>query len=92
MVAHVGVHDDDEVAPCEFQPVNVRGPQAEFARAGFEHDALGRVERLQLLRDGEGPVGGGIVYDDEFPVEVAGGVVSTMGMEVKGRGGKEEGV
>ena len=72
MVREVGVHDDDEVARCELQAVHVGGAEAEFAGARFEDDAGGRVEFLELLGDGEGAVRGGIVDNDEFPVELAG--------------------
>lgn len=70
MVREVGVHDDDEVARREFQAVDVGGAEAQFARARFQHDALGSVELLQLLGDLQGAVGRGVVDDDDFPVEV----------------------
>lgn len=63
MVAHVGVHDYDEVPPRVFQPVHVGGAEAEFAGSWFEDDALRGVEGLELLGDGECAVGGGIVDD-----------------------------
>ena len=64
MVAHGGIHDDDEVSVGVFQPVDVGGPEAMFAGSRFEHDALRGVEGLELLCDGERAVWRGIVYDD----------------------------
>lgn len=69
MVAEIGVHDDHEVPPCELQSVYVGGAESELAGARFENDALRGVECLELFGDCEGPVGGGIVDDYEFPVE-----------------------
>lgn len=51
--------------------MDVGGAEAEFAGAGFEEDVGGAVEGLELLGDGEGAVGGGVVDDYYFPVEVA---------------------
>lgn len=73
MVAEIGVHDDDEGAACGAQAVHVGGAEAEFAGAWAEEDASGAVELLKLLGNGEGAVGGGVVYDNYFVVEVAGG-------------------
>lgn len=64
VVAHVGVHDDDEVPSCEFEPVHVCRAQPQLARSWFQHDALRCVEGLQLLGDRQGAVRGGIVDDD----------------------------
>ena len=36
MVREIRVHDDDEVARCELQAVDVGGAEAEFARARVE--------------------------------------------------------
>lgn len=70
MVAEVGVHDDDEVARHELQAVHVGRPEAELSGASLEDD-VGFVGFLELLCDRLGAVGGAVVYDDEFPVEVA---------------------
>lgn len=70
MVGEIGVHDDDKAACREFQAMDVCGAQAELAGAGFEDDVRGGVEGLQLLGDGEGAVGGTVVDDDDFPVEI----------------------
>lgn len=70
MVAEVGVHDDDEVAGDELQPVDVGGAEAEFACAGLEDD-VGSVGFDELEGDFLGAVGGAVVDDDDFPLEVA---------------------
>lgn len=71
MVGEIGVHDDDEGAGGGAEAVDVGGAEAEFAGAGAEEDACGAVEVLELLGDGEGAVGGGVVDDDDFVVDVA---------------------
>lgn len=71
MVAEVGVHDDDEVARHELKAVDVGGAEAEFAGARADLDAVGAVGFLQLGGDFLCAVGGAVVDDDEFPVEVA---------------------
>ena len=63
MVGEIGVHYDHECACCVFEAVDVGGSETEFAGAGFEDDAVGCVEGLELLGDGEGAVRGGIVDD-----------------------------
>lgn len=68
MVAEVGVHDDDVVTRCELQAVDVGGAQAEFAGAWFQDDVVCAVERLELVGDFLGAVGGAVVDDDYFPV------------------------
>lgn len=70
MVREIGVHDDDEVAGRRFEAVNISGTEPELAGAGAEEDVFGVVELLELLGDFEGAVGGGIVDDDDFVVEV----------------------
>jgi len=68
VVGEVGVHDDDGGAGGGFEAVDVGGAEPEFAGAGFE-DYVGRaVEGLELVGDGEGAVGGGVVDDYDFPV------------------------
>lgn len=69
MVAEVGVHDDDEVSGRELQTVDVGGAEAELACACADLDVWG-VDLLELRCDFLGAVGGAIVDDDEFPVEV----------------------
>ena len=71
MVREVGVHDDDEVAGCVLQAVDVGGSESEFTSAGADLDALGGVDLLELGGDFLGTVGGAVVDDDEFPVEIA---------------------
>lgn len=51
--------------------MDVGGAEAEFAGARFEDYVGGAVEGLELLGDGEGAVGGGVVDDDDLPVEIA---------------------
>ena len=50
--------------------MDVGSAQAELAGTGFQDDVRGGVEGLQLLGDGEGAVGGAVVDDDDFPVEI----------------------
>lgn len=69
VVAEVGVHDDDEVARHELQPVHVRRAQPQLARARLEHHVRA-VGLDQLLRDHLRPVRRAVVDDYEFPVEV----------------------
>lgn len=71
MVAEIGVHDDDEGARGGAQAVRVGGAEAELAGTRPQEDACGAVEFLELLRDGEGAVGGGVVDDYDFVGEVA---------------------
>ena len=53
--------------------MDVSCSQAEFSGAGFQDDAIGGVEGLEFLGDGEGSVGGGVVDDDDFVGEGGGG-------------------
>lgn len=73
MVAEVGVHDDNEVALGELKAVHVRRSEAELARSGLELD-MRAVGLDELVGDLLGTVGGAVVDDDEFPVEVTGGI------------------
>ena len=50
--------------------MNVSGAEAEFAGSRPQQDVFGVVELLELLGDFEGAVGGGIVHDDDFVVEL----------------------
>jgi hypothetical protein len=70
-VGEVGVHDDDEVAGCELQAVDVGGAEAEFACAGADLDFGAAVRFLELRGDFLCPVRGAIVDDNELPVEFA---------------------
>lgn len=71
-MAEISVHDNDKVPPCELQPVHVGSPEPQLSRPRFEDDAIGGVDGLELLGDIEGAVRGGIVNDDELPVELTG--------------------
>lgn len=73
MVAKVGVHDDDVVTFGKLQAVDVGSAEAELACAGLE-DNVGGVCFDKLLGDILGAVGGAVVDDDEFPVDVAGSI------------------
>ena len=73
-MAEIRIHDDDKIPPCEFQAVDIGGPETQLARPRFENDAIGGVDGLELLGDVEGAVRGGIVNDDQFPVELAGAI------------------
>ena len=70
MVREVGVHDDDEVARHELEAVDVGRSETQLSRAGLEHHVR-RVGLDQLLRDYLRAIGGAVVDDDEFPVELA---------------------
>ncbi len=70
MVREIGVHDDDEVAGCRFEAVNISGAEAEFTGPRAQEDVFGVVQLLHLFGDFEGAVRGGIVDDDDFVVEV----------------------
>ncbi len=72
MVGEVGVHDDDEGARGVLEAVDVGGAEAEFAGAGVEFYVLGAVGFDELFGDGLGAVGGAVVDDYDFPVELAG--------------------
>lgn len=72
MVRKVGVHDDDEVARGELQAVHVGRAEAELAAAGVQFDAVRAVGFDELFGDGLRAVGGAVVDDEDFPVEVAG--------------------
>ena len=69
VVREVGVHDDDEVAGGELQAVHVGRAEAELAGARLEEDVW-RVG-LELVGAGEGAVGGAVVDDYYFPVELS---------------------
>jgi hypothetical protein len=73
VVREVGVHDDDEVALGELQPVDVGRAQAQLARARLQHDARGAVDLLQLLGNVLRAIRGAVVDDDEFPIELSRG-------------------
>lgn len=90
MVAEVGVHDDDEVARCELEAVDVGGAEAELACARPDLDVRG-VDFGKLRGDFLGTVGGAVVYDDELPVEVAARGGQYLGVRNGVMGGREEG-
>jgi hypothetical protein len=69
-VGEVGVHDDDKVASDKLETVDVGRSETKFTSAGFEED-VGRVDLDELLGDFLGSIGGSVVDDDEFPIEVA---------------------
>lgn len=71
VVAEIGVHDDDEVPGRELQTVDVGSAETEFAGACAELDSAGGVGFLELEGDFLGSVGGAVVHDYEFPVEIA---------------------
>lgn len=64
----------------------VGGAQAELAGAGADLNAFGGVGFLELGGDFLGAVGGAVVDDDEFPVEVTIVIVLELGVVVERRG------
>lgn len=71
MVGEIRVHDDDKVAGCKLQAVDVGGAEAEFASACADLNAFWGVGFLKLGGDFLGAIWGAVVDDYEFPVEVA---------------------
>lgn len=71
MVGEIGVHDDNKIPSHKLKPVNIRGSETELSGARFEDDAVGAVSSDKLFRDFLGSVGGAIVNNNEFPVELA---------------------
>ena len=59
--------------------------EAEFAGAGAQLDVLGADGGDELFGDFLGPVGGAVVDDDDFPVEVAEGGSISGGSQSYGR-------
>jgi hypothetical protein len=53
--------------------VDVGGAETELACAGFEDDVRGTERGLEFFGAGEGAVGGGVVDNYYFPVEVSAG-------------------
>ena len=49
--------------------MDVGGAETELAGAGFQDDALGGVELLELFGDGLGAIWGGVVDYYQFPIE-----------------------
>ena len=70
MVGEVGVHDDDEVARGELQPVDVGGAETKLAGARLEDDMRG-VGLDELVGNFLRAVGGSVVDNDELPIEFA---------------------
>lgn len=70
VVGEVGVHDDNEVAGDELETVDIGCSETEFASAGLEEN-VGGVDLDELLGNFLGSIGGAVVDDDEFPIEVA---------------------
>jgi hypothetical protein len=75
MVREIRVHDDDKVARCELQAMDVGGAETQFAGARADLDTCAAVGFLELGRDFLRAVGGTVVDDYEFPVEVTGVVL-----------------
>jgi hypothetical protein len=73
MVREVGVHDDHVVSRGVFEAVDVGGPQAEFPCARVQFDVQGADGGDELFGDFLGAVGGAVVDDYYFPVEVSRG-------------------
>jgi hypothetical protein len=71
MMGEIGVHDDNKIPSHKLKPVNIRSSETELSGARFEDDAVGAVSSDKLFRDLLGSVGGAIVNNNEFPVELA---------------------
>jgi hypothetical protein len=69
VMREVGVHDDDEVAGDELETVDVGRAETKLAGSGLQEDVWG-VDLDELLGNFLGSIGGSIVDNDEFPVEV----------------------
>lgn len=76
VVGEIGIHDDDEVARRELEPVDVCCAETKLACAGLEED-MRCVGFDELVGYDLGAIWAAVVDDDEFPVEVpAQGAVS----------------
>ena len=71
MVTEIGVHDDHEISSCKLKTVNIGCSETEFASSGLEDDVVGAPYFLELFCDFLGAIGGSVVNDDDFPVEVS---------------------
>jgi hypothetical protein len=72
VVREVGVHDDHVVAGRVLQAVHVGCSQAEFTGARVQFDVQGADGGDELFGDFLRAVGGAVVDDYYFPVEVSG--------------------
>lgn len=71
VVRQVSVHDHHKVAAGQFQARRVRGAEAQLAGARLQNDPVAAVRVHQGAHHVGGAVGGGVVDDDDFKVEVA---------------------
>ena len=71
VVAEVSVHNDHIVACGVLKTMNVGCSKTELALTRLQVDMFGAPELLELFGDFKGAVGGAIVDDDNFPVQVA---------------------
>lgn len=85
MVAEIGVHDDHEVPRRELETVDVGCSKTELAGSGLEDDVVGAPYFLELFCDFLGAIGGSVVDDDDFPVEVSNNTISKQSMGKKQR-------
>ena len=74
MVREVGVHDYYIVSGGVLEAVDVGGSQAELAGARVQFDVQGADGGDELFGDFLGAVGGSVVDDYYFPVEVSVGL------------------
>jgi hypothetical protein len=70
-VGEVGVHNDDVRAGDELQAVNIGGTETEFAGARLEDYVWGAKGFLELFGAVERAVGGGVVDDYDFVVDLS---------------------
>lgn len=70
MVTEIGVHDDHIVAGCELETVDVGCSKTEFSSSWLDDDVVGAPYFLELFCNFLGAIGGSVVNDDDFPVEV----------------------
>lgn len=70
-MGEVRIHDDYEVASRELQSVDVGCSKTKLAGAGLQFDMRGTVGFDELFGDFLGSIGGAVVDDYDFPVELA---------------------
>lgn len=70
MMTQVGIHDNDKIAICMFDAVNICRAQAQFRCSWPQQDFIFSVNLLQLLGNIQGPVRAAIVDDNNLKVQI----------------------